>query len=273
MKIAIASDLHLEFDDQLVLNNNEHAEVLILAGDIVPIALLKTGKRTKKMIRFFEGVAIKFKYVIYVPGNHEYYSSDIATGTNDLKAILGDISNLIILDDEEISIDGVTFIGSTLWTDFDDRDPIKMMVAKRTMNDYKAVEYSGNPVSFRRQDGTFTSRPAKLTPEDTAEFHQIGYDFIDNVAQICQEKVVVISHHAPSYLSSHARYAGDPLNSAFCSDSTDLMERNPNIKLFIHGHTHDSFDYMVYDSRVVCNPRGYPHEQSFLNFSLKYIEV
>lgn len=273
MKLAIASDLHLEHDINIKLTNDQQADVLILAGDIVPISLLQHGKHRNKYIQFFKDAAAQFKIVLYVVGNHEYYGGDVSTDVNSAREILGSINNLTILDDEDFSMAGVTFIGSTLWTDFDDRDPIKMMVAKRTMNDYKAVEYSGNPVSFRRQDGTFTSRPAKLTPEDTAEFYQISYDFIDNVAQICQEKVVVIAHHAPSYLSSHARYAGDPLSSAFCSDSTDLMERNPNIKLFIHGHTHDSFDYLVYDTRVICNPRGYPHEQSFLNFSLKYLEV
>lgn len=273
MKVAYCSDLHLEHDRAVVLRNEQSADVLVLAGDIIPFALLHNGKHKHRYVDFFKSTAQQFSNVVYVPGNHEYYGGDISTDVNKVREILCEITNLHILDNDVVNIEGVLFIGSTLWTDFQSGDPIKVYTAKQTMSDYRAITVSENPVTFRKPDRSFGHRPSKLTPEDTIEYHNHSRQFIINSASGDDTNVVVVSHHAPSFLSIHPRYVGDPLNGAFCSDCSDIMDQCSNIKLWIHGHTHTPFDYQVYDTHVVCNPRGYPEEYHNNPFSLQYIEV
>jgi hypothetical protein len=149
----------------------------------------------------------------------------------------------------------------------------KVPIYKRDENNILMVDENGVGI----QVGTkMKEYPAKLTPEDVAEeFHKM-VDYIGHVIQNDPEgKFVVVGHHAPSKLSTHPRYQNDTLMNGGYSSSLDFfIEDHPQIKLWTHGHTHETFDYVIGETRVVCNPRGYDgYEERAEKFKLKFIEV
>lgn len=243
MKIRYVSDLHLEicpfvlpYDDE----DDDASSVLVLAGDIAVSA-----RFSAQMKMFFKNVAGRFKEVIYVPGNHEYYHGDVKDAVQNIKDELAQFPNVYVLDEEVHWVDDVAFVGATLWTDMNKRSEHAMHSIKNGLNDYHVVKAH----SFR-----------DLDPEDTVIIHDRHKKFIfDAVAQARQDnaaKVVVISHHAPSHLSIHPKWAGHSLNPAFSSDLFDLI-KDGGPDLWFHGHMHDNFDYSIGGTRVLCNPRGY----------------
>lgn len=266
MKIAVASDLHLEFRD-LTLNNDENADVLVLAGDIcVAKHFHSRPEYNIKYFNFFKDVSTKFKHVIYVVGNHEHYNHLF----NDTVKVLKDNfwGNIHILDNETFEIDNKTFVGATLWTDMNNNDPLTLESAKWGMNDFRIIKYTDGVNYF------------KFKPEQSVIEHNRSRDYIKHVIRNCNDRdnylerdVIVVTHHAPSPRSSHPRFAGDLLNGAFHSDLEHMMEMADNVKLWIHGHTHDPYDYKIGITNVVCNPRGYPSEHGHDMFKLKYLEV
>lgn len=271
MKIAIASDLHLEFGD-INLVNEENAEVLILAGDVC-VARHTTNNEMKlsygvRYFEFFKRVAKQFNTVLYVMGNHEHYSNKFEDTATNLHSMLATMDNCHLLQRDTIQINGVNFIGATLWTDMNDYDELTMQCMKDYMNDYRAIkrQYTGR------------SGEHKFTPRFTVSEHVRDFDYIKTVASMnrgdSRSKNVVITHHAPSQLSIHEKYKEDTImNGAFCSNLDDWI-RDSSIDLWVHGHTHSSFDYNIGSTRVLCNPRGYiGYEESANTFKLKYIEL
>ena len=305
MKIAIASDVHLEFGD-LFLNNEENADVLILSGDICvaadfhksdPYGILENGK-TNRYTDFFIRCANEFKNVIYVAGNHEHYNGDYAETFTILRKYLGSIPNLHILDKEHVTIDDVTFIGGTLWTDMNAQDPVTLAHIRGVMNDFRIIQNSTEMVSYKTmvnaydadgnikldendqpiQQAEFHKRPARFTPEDTVRDHKKMLEYIQVTTAMLGEnpnKYVVVGHHAPSKVSTHPRYRTEVImNGAYSSRLDQFILDNPQIKLWTHGHTHEEFDYMIGSTRVVCNPRGYiNYEERADDFKLKYVEI
>jgi len=305
MKIAIASDVHLEFGD-LILKNEENADVLILSGDICvaadfresdPYGLVSYGK-TERYTDFFIRCANEFKNVIYVAGNHEHYNGDYAETFTILRKYLGSIPNLHILDKQHVVIDDVTFIGGTLWTDMNAQDPVTMAHIAGMMNDFRIIQNSNEMVSYKTmvnaydadgnvkldengqpiQQAEFHKRPARFTPEDTVQDHKKMLQYIQVTTAMLGEntnKYVVVGHHAPSKASTHPRYQTEVImNGAYSSRLDQFILDNPQIKLWTHGHTHEDFDYMIGTTRVVCNPRGYDgYEERADNFKLKYVEI
>jgi Icc-related predicted phosphoesterase len=305
MKIAITSDVHLEFGD-LILKNEENADVLILSGDICvaadfrksdPYGIVSYGK-TERYTDFFIRCANEFKNVIYVAGNHEHYNGDYAETFNILREYLGSIPNLHILDKEHVTIDDVTFIGGTLWTDMNAQDPVTLAHIRGIMNDFRIIQNSTEMVSYKTmvnaydadgnvkldengqpiQQAEFHKRPARFTPEDTVQDHKKMLQYIQVTTAMLGEntnKYVVVGHHAPSKASTHPRYQTEVImNGAYSSRLEQFILDNPQIKLWTHGHTHEDFDYMIGSTRVVCNPRGYDgYEERADNFKLKYVEI
>ena len=305
MKIAITSDVHLEFAD-LILKNEENADVLILSGDICvaadfrksdPYGIVSYGK-TERYTDFFIRCANEFKNVIYVAGNHEHYNGDYAETFNILREYLGSIPNLHILDKEHVTIDDVTFIGGTLWTDMNAQDPVTLAHIRGIMNDFRIIQNSTEMVSYKTmvnaydadgnvkldengqpiQQAEFHKRPARFTPEDTVQDHKKMLQYIQVTTAMLGEntnKYVVVGHHAPSKASTHPRYQTEVImNGAYSSRLDQFILDNPQIKLWTHGHTHEDFDYMIGTTRVVCNPRGYDgYEERADNFKLKYVEI
>jgi Icc-related predicted phosphoesterase len=289
MKIAITSDVHLEFGD-LILKNEENADVLILSGDICvaadfrksdPYGLVKNG-RSQRYIDFFTRCVFEFPSVIYIAGNHEHYNGDYAETFTILRNFLGHIPNLHILDKEHVTLDDVTFIGGTLWTDMNAQDPVTLSHIRGVMNDFRTIINSTEMVSYKtfdvneegKQIPTFHKRPARFTPEDTVQDHKKMLQYI-NVISEPLGKYVVVGHHAPSKASTHPRYKDEVIvNGAYSSRLDQFILDRPQIKLWTHGHTHEDFDYMIGSTRIVCNPRGYiNYEDRADNFKLKYVEI
>ena len=230
MRVYILNDLHTEFEDFEPPATN--ADVVVLAGDI---GVGMDGLRWAE-IRFPD------RPVIYVPGNHEFYHHDIAL-IDELKTLAPE--NIHVLNDDQVVIDDVRFLGSILWTDFalfGEADKFfAMQQARQHMTDYSIIQ----------------NHSQRFTPEDAIALHTASRDWLkERLAEPFDGKTVVVTHHAPSSQSVHPRYANDLLTPAFASNLENLMQGDQTT-LWIHGHMHESFDYEVYGTRVVCNPRGY----------------
>jgi predicted phosphodiesterase len=282
MKIALASDLHLEFGD-INLKNEENADVLILSGDIMIAqdlhdhphmdynpytsgALADLGRRQQTALRFrdfLKRCSFQFPHVIYVAGNHEFYHGKFIGSLQDLRDECSKYPNVYFMEDDMRTINDVTFIGCTLWTDMNKGDPLTLHAVADMMNDYRIIRHDGHGYS-------------KLRPAHTADRHRKSVGYIRTVIEgLFDEKFVVVGHMSPSKLSTHPKYQNDTLmNGAYSSDLSEFIMDHPQIKLWTHGHTHHKFDYMIGSTRIVCNPRGYiGYEDSADLFELQYLEV
>ncbi len=291
MKVAVTSDVHLEFG-QLSLDNTDNAHVLILSGDICvardlmehdPHGIVDFGK-SSRYHQFFQECCARFPHVIYVAGNHEHYHGDFKYTVSDLKKRLGYLNNLHILDKEVFELDDVVFVGGTLWTDMNKEDPITLHMMTRMMNDFRCVDNGNREVTFKTYDDpenpekpTFRTRAARFSPQDAVEEHKKTLDYIRVVYENlpAEKKMVVVGHHTPSHASCHPRYKDDQvMNGGYHSDLSEFILDRPRITLWTHGHTHEVFDYLIGGCRIVCNPRGYiGYEELADNFFLKYVEV
>ncbi|HEX2239292.1 MAG TPA: metallophosphoesterase [Gammaproteobacteria bacterium] len=235
MRIQIISDLHLEFGP-LELPASE-ADVLIAAGDI---AIGKEGHKWLQRVP---------RTVVYVAGNHEYWGHDLTT----LKDALTQMSrrgNVHFLENRSVEIDGVRFIGCTLWTDFHDADPVIMAEMFMVMNDFRYIAHG--------------SRRAR--PRDLVEINLESRRWLEQELSVRYVgKTVVVTHHAPLIRSWYARRDEDMTRFAYCNALDELMNQR-QIDLWVHGHIHESHDYVAYGVRVVCNPRGYYNYREVQDF-------
>jgi Icc-related predicted phosphoesterase len=265
MKIRQVSDLHLEFSD-IHIKNHDNCDVLILGGDICVVDDLKStpvattwgdaqdsvSNRVTRGMRyrdFFQRVSFQFPHVIYVLGNHEHYNGKIDQSREILENTFGylGIQNIHILENDTKEINGVHFVGGTLWTDMNKGDPLTMYHLERSMSDFSRIRVAKE--NFKK----FLPYRAMMEHQKTKQY--IGH-VIDNLPQDSQ--VVVVTHHTPSFQSSHEKYVNETLmNGGYHSELSEFILDRPKIKLWTHGHTHDCFDYMIGGCRVVCNPRGY----------------
>jgi Icc-related predicted phosphoesterase len=271
MKVALASDIHLEFGP-IELTNTQSADVLILAGDICQAVDVNNETTMGRTCRtFFRQVSERFPKVIYIMGNHEHYQGDYARSRGRIEAMLADLGsdNVHLLEKDTVTIGDVTFVGGTLWTDFNGEDSLTMWNAGKSMNDYQVCRNSGRGIA----GGGYASR---LQPEDTLADHKAMLDYIRIVTEAqADKKFVVAVHHAPSSASVAACYKDDLLmNGNFYTDLSEFILDRPQIRLWVHGHMHNVSDYEIGTTRVVCNPRGYVgHERRAELFELKYLEI
>jgi hypothetical protein len=246
---------------------------------------------------FFQECSERFPTVLYVAGNHEHYHGDYALSLPRLKEKLGYLKNLHILDREYVTVNGVTFIGGTLWTDMNNGDALTLYHVRSMMNDFRIVKNSKRvvtrkvPVYKRGDDGQyvldekgmaipdgfkFKEDIASFSPEDAYADHVAMKEYIRHVIEgMFDEKFVVVGHHAPCKLSTKPQYQNDVMmNGAYSSDLSEFILDHPQIKLWTHGHTHDRFDYMIGSTRIVCNPRGYiNYEDCADRFELQYLDI
>ena len=237
MRLQIVSDLHLSLAPCEIPDTG--ADVLILAGDIHrPQAALQWARSLDRR-------------AIYVAGNHEYYGSSIPA-TNRLLRELSRDSQVMVLDCAEMRIGDVRILGATLWSDFrilgdgPDREQV-MAAAVRFSRDFSRIAIDED------QKEVFTPEHCACLFERHARWLEARLD--DPFAG----ETVVVTHFAPSRHSIAPRFAGSPLNACFVSDLEALVA-NSGAALWIHGHTHDSFDYRLGETRVLANPRGYVHD-------------
>ena len=291
MKIAVCSDLHLEFG-AVTLENPGDVDVLILSGDICvardlmehdPLGIVDFGK-SSRYHTFFQNCGKEFPHVLYVAGNHEHYHGDFKDTIPDLKSRLAYIDNLHILDREIFELNDTVFVGGTLWTDMNKEDPLTLHAIRSMMNDFRCVDNSNRVVNYKSFDDvenpdkpTFRTRPAIFSPEDAVEDHKKMLGYIKHIYTEMPpwKQMVVVGHHTPSHSSCHPRYKKDDLmNGGYHSDLSEFILDRPGIKLWTHGHTHELFDYMIGGARIVCNPRGYiGYEQLADDFKLKVVEL
>ncbi|MDB5813854.1 MAG: putative metallophosphoesterase [Rhodocyclales bacterium] len=236
LKLLILSDLHVEFAP--FEPEPAAADVIILAGDI------HIGRKGLEWAQR----AFADKPVIYVLGNHEYYGASYPKHVNALKAAARG-SNVYVLENDNVTIDGVRFLGCTLWTDFalfgDPR--IAGYEATQKMTDFKRIRMSEN---YR-----------KMRSIDAALINKRSRDWLKQQLALDVGTTVVVTHHAPSARSLPECYENDILAAAYVSHCDELVASS-GAALWVHGHLHSQSDYLIGSTRVVCNPRGYPDEKN-----------
>lgn len=230
MKLQIVSDLHLEFKDMVL--ENDGSDVLIMAGDIATSDII---------FKFLEDVCSKWKWVIYVPGNHEYFNKRKSKEQLylTLKSYEDDFPNLKILDNEVVEIEGQRFVGSTLWS-----SPLQ----ESGHNDFKYIY-------FEEEELNEKGKPirSKLNSYKMKEWNCESKNYLDKEVK---EGDIVITHFLPK-IKTFRDYHDDK-NEYF--GNKGLEEVMSRCKLWVSGHTHAFFD-IEEECRWVCNPRGYPNEK------------
>ncbi len=246
MNIQVLSDLHVEVGNPLPTLCAD-ADVVVLAGDFAPYE----PERLQALAQALAGAPI-----LYVPGNHEFYGHDIDAALEGMRDTCAELG-IELLDRRAIAINGIRFIGATLWTDFCLNGLAEVVWAKanaeRSMPDFVGA--------IRHRDGRFTATEA-------ARRHVEDLRFIEGAltaARAAGEAPVVVTHHAPTPRSIRPWYQGHVLNAAFASDLERFIARHAP-PLWIHGHMHDSIDERLGATRVVANPEGYtPTENPLFN--------
>lgn len=246
MLVRPFSDIHAEFWHQNKINRILGMVLTPLPADSESVALiagdLGLAHRQETWLKALSVYSKQFLAVVYVEGNHFYYHNDFFGRIHELKSKLSLPNNVHFLENESVEINGVVFIGATLWTDFQGKDFFKMQYARKNMNDFVVIK---KPTGQR------------LLPEDTVDLFYESRDYIfDAIRKAGEKKTVVVTHHGISTLSIHERFRGDSLNCAYMTDlSNEIIDHGPD--LWVHGHTHSSFDYTLGKTRVIVNPYGY----------------
>jgi predicted phosphodiesterase len=236
VRLHVLSDLHLErgrFTPPAV-----EADVLVLAGDVA------TGTRGIDWARSVSDG----RPVLYVAGNHEFYGYAMPGLIEELRRAAAG-SSVVVLENDELVLHGVRFLGCTLWSDFDFDGPEhrarSMRLCERIVNDYEQI--------------TFAPARRPLAARDTRTFHLASRRWLASRLGATDRPTVIITHHAPLIRARPALAPLRALAGAFASDLTELMGAD-HLALWIFGHTHRAADLEVGGTRVLSNPRGYPHE-------------
>jgi Icc-related predicted phosphoesterase len=222
MLIRIFSDLHLENCPFFVEYGGE--ELLIIAGDVCP-----DENKTLELIKNY--LKNENASVLFVLGNHDFYGKTIESTYEFWNSV--DLSNFYFLQDESIVLNGIRFYGCTMWTDMNKYNTQTMEKSRELLRDYKEI------VNF--------------IPSDSYLLHMKSKNKLLECLQSSKESVVVVSHHLPSYKSVAKQYKNFEAIGSFASNMDDVVTK---CYMWIHGHTHHSFDYKIAQTRVVCNPRG-----------------
>jgi Icc-related predicted phosphoesterase len=231
MKIYVLSDIHLEFTDFEPPKTD--ADVIVLAGDIH----VGTGGIKWALQTFSD------KPVIYVPGNHEYYGSNLQQTLDEIKSLTAD-THIHVLEKNQVIINDVEFLGCTLWTDFNltGQSQSSKNLATRYINDYEVITYG--------------TRKRNLTTRDTTNMHTSSAQWLRKQPRGKASKRVIVTHHAPCQNSLPPVFSAHGLHAAYASNLEKLISE-ASAELWLHGHIHASSDYVVNGTRIICNPRGY----------------
>lgn len=248
MKIQYASDLHLEFrDNRRCLHDKPlkpTGDVLLLAGDIVPIGLLD------EHADFFDFISDNFEASYWVPGNHEYYHFDLADKSGTLNEKIR--SNVRLVNNVAIQQGDVRLVFSTLWTQI---SPANQWKIQRGMSDFHAISYRGKA----------------FTPYEYNRQHKLGLEFLMTELPTTAQKTIVVTHHVPTFLNYPEKYKVDPLNEAFAVELFDLIELS-GVHFWIYGHHHQPVkDFKIGSTSMVNNQLGYVQYNEHRAFNLEAV--
>jgi len=235
MTIQYASDLHLEFSQNRDFIKayplEPKGDVLLLAGDIVPFAVMH------KHADFFSYVSDHFKYVYWVPGNHEYYNSDLADRCGMLHEKIKD--NVFLVNNTSMVHEDVQFIFSTMWSKI---SPAYAWQIERGMSDFHVIRYKGKLFSY----------------EDYNQLHEESFLFVKETLEAKSAiKNIVVSHHIPTFQNYPAQYKGSVLSEAFAVELFDFID-SAGPDCWIYGHHHSNTpDFIIGNTKLLTNQLGY----------------
>lgn len=251
MKIQYCSDLHLEFPQNRAYLKEyplvPSAEVLVLAGDIVPFAIMDQHSD------FFSYVSNNFETTYWLPGNHEYYHFDLAEKNGVLNEKIRD--NVILVNNTFADIQGIRLIFSTLWSKISSGHAWQI---ERSMNDFQLIKFQGY----------------RLSSDHYNRLHEESLAFINHALLDSKERnVAVFTHHAPTFLHYPEQYKGDILNEAFAVELFDLID-NSEIDYWVYGHHHSNTPaFKIGKTNMLTNQLGYVQMREHLEFETNKIIV
>lgn len=253
MKIQYCSDLHLEFYENLRYMKSfafgVAGDILIISGDIGYLS-----DKNIERLKLWKWMSERYRQVLMVAGNHEFYNNgDIAAMGESWQKML--LPNVGYYHNRVVRIDDTDFILSTLWSRI---PPMDEMVVQSGMNDYRQILYKRH----------------RLTAKDITDEFEKNFAFIqESVERSDAEKIVVVTHHLPTFAAIDERYCGDPLNVAFATELGNYIA-DSRINVWIYGHAHHQTDLMIGDTHLVSNPLGYVFEGENVAFNgSAFIEI
>ncbi len=242
MNFELVSDLHLDVLKKENRNSKRYlgnvfskpqASILLIAGDILDNLAVSAGLSKY----FLDMVCDRYQNVFAVLGNHDYMGSKESIDST-IPTVREVFPRVVWLDNDFVRVGEVWLYGSTFWSEI---SPENSDVMELTMPDYQLIQDVGD---------------RKITTKTTNRLNEQSRERLTNwLSENRNEQLVVLTHHAPSFQSTP--YPESPLSEVFCNDLDSLVESNPNISLWLHGHVHEAVDYMLGWTRVVSNPFGY----------------
>ena len=249
MKLQFASDLHLEFPENKEFLKRypllPGGDVLLLAGDIVPFAVLD------KHADFFNYISDNFEITYWIPGNHEYYSSDISERSGSLNDAIK--NNVFLVNNITAVQENIKFIFSTLWTSISSRNQFEI---RQRLSDFHAIKHNRKG----------------LTPDHYKFLHEQCRSFLnEEISNAGHVKKVIVTHHVPTFLNYPEKYKGDNLNEAFAVEMHDEIIKS-NADLWIFGHHHcETRDFQIGSTTLTTNQLGYVKYNACPGFDTKKI--
>lgn len=249
MRVAILSDLHVEFEPFQPPAAARQADLVILAGDI------HNGEAALHWAR----CAFPGQRLVQVAGNHEFFGGCWQATLEQMRTTAAAL-DIHLLENDAVVIDGVQFLGATLWSDFRLFEvpgrPLQMTAAEaKALLQRRMIDFS----LIRIRDERDERAERILSPDDSVAIHRRSREWLSRqLAMPFEGPRVVVSHHLPSWRSVAPAFLRALSNASFASDLDALFRP---VTLWVHGHTHHSFDYRVGATRIVANPRGYPMKE------------
>lgn len=252
MKIQYASDIHLEMTMNGYYWTDTKIEplgdILVLAGDITKLSKLYWDHP------FFDNISKDFKQVIIICGNHEYYSINNPTLIQKPNLEIKIRHNVHYYNNKVVKIDDVNFICSTMWS------YIPLQSAFAVVNGVQCF----NQIKYGRN---------KITVDNWNNLHNKSkYFILNSLADITDEKTVIVTHHLPTQLCVANEHKNSSINSAFYSELFDIIHDH-KIDYWIYGHSHRNIDVEINGTKVISNQFGYVSHNEYLKYTDKYFEI
>lgn len=274
--LKYVSDIHLEFSDF----PNEPAEldphpdeILLVAGDTILAVTLQEkrtdglGRQMQRRFKKFLDEATKFKHVYIIAGNHEaYMGGDVASNKDMVNEFIDRMgyTNIQMVERQRFPLtEDTDLLAATLWTDMNKRDPLALQYVQNGLNDFRVCYYKGVP----------------FTTTDAADIFDETLAWLKTELLDTSKNYVVMTHHLPSFQGISPYFKGDTLNFGYASELDDFILQNQHITHWISGHTHYNIDYLIGNTRMISNCRGYPpsaydrREDNWTGFKAKCFQI